>query len=1024
MPTYSIVQNIINSLSGSGLNSFNYNNTLSNALSNYLAGLNINTNQNNIPCVGDSILESLYPKDSLLTQFNVGYNILSTDCIDSNLFLYQLLQLSENKYQNSDIVTGGIGYPTNVDTNTGTFIDFLGQAFNINTNLFSINFKSPLDEEANKARFFQFQERVKFNTISETFGQLNLNPLSLITGNPIIQKDYRITKFNTAVGNLTDALSEVFGFKLPVSPIPGSRDNANDRRILFSQPFNTDNGNFQYTSLGLLDYTTDATKSLLFRLIDENKYKPKTSLESENKNYLSTDTETDNFGLGYFDDNFNDNYVKDQNGVFSTNDFSIIPESGDLNSFVISLAVNNANITGNKSNKFTWEKSNNTSNPFNERSILHKTQQLINNQSTLENSDNPTQNPIGRKNDKTFPNSSRVKTLSGGTYCRNWSPKKQYRTYGDTIRNSELFSYTDNSLSDFSVLEKSGMPKITPYATITDNSITEKINTQKATQKYMFSIENLAWKDNTINLPECEKGVNKGRIMWFPPYDINFSESSSVQYDKTQFIGRPEPIYTYNTSERTGTLKFKLIVDHSAYAHHLSRKQSEEELWRHYLGCEDLKLSVLSEIYSEVEKSKLENLRNTQKPKPVSLPEPAKPPFEKLTFYFPDSVGEFNLGYQEAIGSNPIYSEFNNTEDFATQPKVDQLVNFLLTQDGKQYKIKITGFASARKFNPNTPNSNFKDNQGISKFRAENIKQYIYLALRADEEGKDGVDVPISTPDNSKFKTEGDLKDEKNRWDVSGKGVATGNNDPVDNPIENPTAVRNRRTEVVLEYNPKLLTDIINKEEINQNTEQGLTLDERIKEQEKIVKSKANYFDECNYFDALSKKDSFIYQEMKEKLRYFTPAFHSMTPQGFNKRLTFLQQCTRPGPSVNKTDSFNAAFGRPPVCVLRIGDFYNTKIIVNSVNFTYEPLVWDLNPEGNGVQPMICNVDISFNFIGGSSIQEPINKLQNALSENFYANTSFYSEKSYSSNNETRKEEEKEKEKAKEENKPETVTQE
>ena len=86
----------------------------------------------------------------------------------------------------------------------------------------------------------------------------------------------------------------------------------------------------------------------------------------------------------------------------------------------------------------------------------------------------------------------------------------------------------------------------------------------------------------------------------------------------------------------------------------------------------------------------------------------------------------------------------------------------------------------------------------------------------------------------------------------------------------------------------------------------------------------------------------------------------------------------------------NLAFGRPPVCILRIGDFYHTKIIIENLNFTFEPLVWDLNPEGVGVQPMICNVDMSFSFIGGSSLRGPINKLQNAVSFNYFANSEVY----------------------------------
>ena len=50
-----------------------------------------------------------------------------------------------------------------------------------------------------------------------------------------------------------------------------------------------------------------------------------------------------------------------------------------------------------------------------------------------------------------------------------------------------------------------------------------------------------------------------------------------------------------------------------------------------------------------------------------------------------------------------------------------------------------------------------------------------------------------------------------------------------------------------------------------------------------------------------------FYDSMKEKLRYFNPAFHSITPEGLNSRLTFLQQCMRPGdtiPTIGKDNKF------------------------------------------------------------------------------------------------------------------------
>ncbi len=148
-----------------------------------------------------------------------------------------------------------------------------------------------------------------------------------------------------------------------------------------------------------------------------------------------------------------------------------------------------------------------------------------------------------------------------------------------------------------------------------------------------------------------------------------------------------------------------------------------------------------------------------------------------------------------------------------------------------------------------------------------------------------------------------------------------------------------------------------------------------------------------------------VYDGIKSKIKNFQPIFHSITPEGLNSRLTFLNQCMRPGDTIptavevggqtqfQYNDVFNSAFGTPPVCVLRVGDFYHSKIVIDQLSFRYEDAKFDLNPEGIGVQPMIADVTINFNFIGGHGINNPVSELQNALSFNYYANTEMYDDR-------------------------------
>lgn len=164
------------------------------------------------------------------------------------------------------------------------------------------------------------------------------------------------------------------------------------------------------------------------------------------------------------------------------------------------------------------------------------------------------------------------------------------------------------------------------------------------------------------------------------------------------------------------------------------------------------------------------------------------------------------------------------------------------------------------------------------------------------------------------------------------------------------------------------------------------------------------YENEAQYFQKLKTTDPTTFRKLTEKYKYFTPAFHSVSPEGFNARLTFLQQCTRQGHTLepkfttNNSDAptaiaGNLAFGRMPVCVLRIGDFIYSRVIITSMNINYGDNQWDLNPEGAGVQPMMAKVNLGITILGGQSLEGPISKLQNAVTFNYYANAGVYDDR-------------------------------
>jgi hypothetical protein len=803
------------------------------------------------------------------------------------------------------------------------------------------------------------------------------------------------------VGTVSSRLFDEIDFSLPV----GKSEN----ELLVS------NFNNRITESGLLDYYKDK-RNVLTRTNYTNHIRYSSHIQYGS----SQDIDTEVYKVGDAN-NFTEYVIS---GDFGNNTKGFDYEEGDISTTSNNYVKNN--IISRTDNLFKRGKINSLVNRFH---TSGNTKDQLSRGRNLRKANNESTNDGGYDN----------------PYCRVWTSRHQYSTMKDLIRpfggnykdlgelqkklGTELRpNNASDRLKNNSVLQDNGFVRITPQIT--------KEGKKEDIKNYMFSIENLAWKGSGKYLSPEQTGPNEGRIMWFPPYNLKFSENVNVNWNGNSFIGRGEQIYTYTNTERSGTLDFTLLIDHPSILNKwrgtrdVSGDEAEhykDTLLRFFAGCEMLDTTLNPQIEND-EQSVNEGSKDNRNLTPAgdNLKHIA------YVIFFPNNyTGVDNENVDDTIIDLWKYemtddgAVVNLTDKAYSGQTVEKNKNvFKLNSNGEKEDVKHLVKRITMQTNEEVEVRNLRDLTKVNNVKVEYLSsdegakifgldknQYNIRSIKyggyASSHGNNTENQNIAinrsrtirkiidklTWLNNISKKEAEFKIYKvDNNDINSKGGKLTRCGLIFITLE-----QNTQAKVLNEANITTITNTDTKLATNNPNE-------AIYKKEEYVET-GSYDNEYTYFSKIQENDKMVTHIMK-RVRHFDPAYHSLTPEGFNARLTFLQQCTRQGPtnslssgSVNNSSddvlkwAGNLSFGRAPYCVLRIGDFFNTKICIESISISYDNgggLQWDLNPEGVGVQPMFANVSITFKFLGGQDIAGPIEKLQNAVTSNYYANASVY----------------------------------
>ncbi len=821
-----------------------------------------------------------------------------------------------------------------------------------------------------------------------------VNPLNIFSKDPNAKviyypDDYKITQSPTKAGQILNEVGNIFGVSTDYF-----------RSISDSQIFSKDNNSTERNDKYLL-YTGDGIKTIISSNVKRNMFGNYTI----SNNYVnSEDDQTRTLGFYAYSDEYRSKAIDkiatygglfslNKNIKFGKNPFSsidtrtITPNTYDdttngtaklgLSSTLVSgdvrkdVFLDDLGLGGSKvTNGFHWGGISGVTEPnvseFDpnkvNRGLLYYTSQILKTDTASSESMNQTNTSFGSGDD----------ILYKGTKCRSWTVVKQYGDR-DTLIRGYGHGKNSNSVSNYSVV-----PKMFPKG--------DKVNDDP--KRYMFSIENLAYSGlDYYNLPDCEKGYTGGRIMWFIPYGITLSETSDPFWHEERILGRIEPLYSYAGAKRTAQLNFTLLMDHPD-----DLKSTAEEVANFFANCNQTEspnvVPDTAPVYRSVLKAKIVNNQSIN------------PDVKICKVYYDNDSNTIDDNYEKDVIDNDLKNVGGYNKEYFTTKR--QSVGTLFSSDaGKQVaEVLIVGFTSKKWTN------NYNAGLGFRRAFAlmNDIQNNSSGSLKLSVIGNNFVDttftqykdnngaiknITVDNVDTITFK----YQDPKTKviFILKSKGEESSNESTQDTNIDDEKAKLERRAEYnITKVNPDIATN-------EDGTPANVTTAAPIQ-----VIADTSASDPCSTLTPIfHNNENSLYDEsvngkivsQKNKYQHFSAAFISQTPENYHRRLTFLQQIVRPGTQLSGNDigASNSIFGKAPVCVLRLGDFLHTKIIVKNISYDYGTPTWDLNPEGMGVQPMLCNVSMNIDIIGGQSLQYAIDSLQNSTTYNYYANSTFKS---------------------------------
>jgi hypothetical protein len=615
--------------------------------------------------------------------------------------------------------------------------------------------------------------------------------------------------------------------------------------------------------------------------------------------------------------------------------------------------------------------------------------------SKLSKEDNSTINHNVKQLFKSEEGSDEAVYYKGNGTCRTFTVYDQYDNFNRVIK------FEGNNEKN-SVLKESVLPRIAPMIGDRDD---EK-------HRYFFTMENLAVK--VTNNDDCDKGPNGGRWMWFVPYNVKISDNNTVNWSDLNFLGRPEPVFSYQNTTRNLSLSFSLLIDTVKDIQDVT--PTIQNYYNYIYACNNISINP-----DEGNKTKIVP-KPDNKPKPKLKKEPILGPTAKY-FFKNDSYGVKYVNIDYTSGDSGLEKNEQGVADAIFNPTLTSLTdnnNFLSTftaatqflvdniPSSDKIEINIKGLASKLFTKTDERGRNITNsaqyNSDLGYRRGVNMMNKLIEYFNANSGGLKAVLTLTAYIEQEKlggyidnlsigrdllifYRIEGSPKGATRlnfRIKSKGERVASGGSTFANR--NNSDEINDRRVEIEsIKAYPKA--------DIDTNVNQNKQTDEQ-KEKNSRNDINISIGEPCD--PALTPKFEKLTQEDKfpvgyEKLKTFAPSFNSQTPFDFTKRYVFLHQLTRPSKLPKSIDNKvdNIIFGRMPVFVLRYGDFLHTKAIVRSVNFDISESTWDLNPEGMGVIPLMCNVTMDLTLLGGQSLAGPIDRIQTANDSSFIANTSF-----------------------------------